>query len=184
MCYIHQAIAYYYDHHRIASPILLENEDGTICSIQCTQEKDSHISLFIVFCCILYRSIWLEFRIHSIKNSWVFPHKDIDSMPSYRNGGHVCRWRTVSKMSYMKHWIHFIIYFGIVPWYIDKMVLWYKIVKAVIIRSTAVSKTLCFRIYRKTSNIRRTLVGNKIVDYSNVVGASPVGAAPTTSFST
>ena len=39
--------------------------------------------------------------------------------------------------------------------------------------------------YRKTSNIRRTLVGNKIVDHSNVVGASPVGAAPTTSsFST
>ena len=27
----------------------------------------------------------------------------------------------------------------------------------------------------------RTLVGNKIVDYLDVVGASPVGAAPTTS---
>ena len=41
------------------------------------------------------------------------------------------------------------------------------------------------RIYRKISNIRRTLVGNKIVDHSDVVGASPVGAAPTTSsFST
>ena len=40
-------------------------------------------------------------------------------------------------------------------------------------------------IYRKVSNIRRTLVGNKIVDQSDVVGASPVGAAPTTSsFST
>ena len=39
--------------------------------------------------------------------------------------------------------------------------------------------------YRQVSNIRRTLVGNKIVDYSDVVGASPVGAAPTTSsFST
>ena len=35
--------------------------------------------------------------------------------------------------------------------------------------------------YRKTSNISRTLVGNKIVDHSDVVGASPVGAAPTTS---
>ena len=32
--------------------------------------------------------------------------------------------------------------------------------------------------YRKTSNIRRTLVGNKIVDHSDVVGASPIGAAP------
>ena len=32
----------------------------------------------------------------------------------------------------------------------------------------------------KTSNISRTLVGNKIVDNSDVVGASHVGAAPTT----
>ena len=38
---------------------------------------------------------------------------------------------------------------------------------------------------RKTSGISRALVGNKIVDNSDVVGASPVGAAPTTSsFST
>ena len=35
--------------------------------------------------------------------------------------------------------------------------------------------------YRQVPNIRRTLVGNKIVDNSDVVGASPVGAAPTTS---
>ena len=39
--------------------------------------------------------------------------------------------------------------------------------------------------YRKTSHISRTLAGNRIVDNSDVVGASPVGAAPTTSsFST
>ena len=39
--------------------------------------------------------------------------------------------------------------------------------------------------YRPTSNIRRTLISNKIVDHSDVGGASPVGAAPTTSsFST
>ena len=39
--------------------------------------------------------------------------------------------------------------------------------------------------YRQVCDIRRTLVGNWIVDNSNVVGASPVGAAPTTSsFST
>ena len=44
---------------------------------------------------------------------------------------------------------------------------------------------LCKTHYRQISNIRRTLVGNKIVDYSDVVGAAPVGAAPTTSsFST
>ena len=42
-----------------------------------------------------------------------------------------------------------------------------------------------FVTYRKASNISRTLVGNKIVDNSDVVGASPLGAAPTTSsFST
>ena len=41
------------------------------------------------------------------------------------------------------------------------------------------------RVYRKTSIISRTLVVNKIVDHSDVVGVSPVGAAPTTaSFST
>ena len=40
-------------------------------------------------------------------------------------------------------------------------------------------------IYCKTSNTRQNLVGNKIVDHSDVVGALPVGAAPTTSsFST
>ena len=39
--------------------------------------------------------------------------------------------------------------------------------------------------YCKTSNISRTLVGNKIVDHSDVAGASPVRTAPTTSsFST
>ena len=35
--------------------------------------------------------------------------------------------------------------------------------------------------YCKTSNISHTLVGNKIVDNSDVVGASPDSAAPTTS---
>ena len=35
--------------------------------------------------------------------------------------------------------------------------------------------------YHKTSNISRTLLCNKIVDHADVVGASPVGAAPTTS---
>ena len=40
-------------------------------------------------------------------------------------------------------------------------------------------------MYRQVSNIRRTLEDNYIADHSDVVGASPVGAAPTTSsFST
>ena len=40
-------------------------------------------------------------------------------------------------------------------------------------------------IYRQVSNVRGKLVGDKIVDHSDVVGTSPVGAAPTTSsFST
>ena len=33
--------------------------------------------------------------------------------------------------------------------------------------------------YHQTANISRTLAGSKIVDHSDVVGASPVGAAPT-----
>ena len=42
-----------------------------------------------------------------------------------------------------------------------------------------------FLIYRQISNITPTLIGNKIVHHSDVVGASPAGAAPTTSsFST
>ena len=36
-------------------------------------------------------------------------------------------------------------------------------------------------MYRQTCNISRTLVGNYINDHSDEVGASPVGAAPTTS---
>ena len=50
-------------------------------------------------------------------------------------------------------------------------------------QDTLVSKA--FSKYRQTSNINRTLGGNKIVDHSYVVWALPVGAAPTTtSFST
>ena len=35
-------------------------------------------------------------------------------------------------------------------------------------------------IYLQTSNIIHTLVGNEAVDHTNIVGALPVGAAPTT----
>ena len=39
--------------------------------------------------------------------------------------------------------------------------------------------------YRQIYNISGTLIGNKFGDHSDVVGASPVGAAPTiSSFST
>ena len=33
-------------------------------------------------------------------------------------------------------------------------------------------------VYRQTSNISDALLGNKIVDHSDVVGVWPVGAAP------
>ena len=36
-------------------------------------------------------------------------------------------------------------------------------------------------IYCQTSNVSGTLIGNKIVDHSDVVGALPVSTAPTTS---
>ena len=44
-----------------------------------------------------------------------------------------------------------------------------------------VKQCIRYKTYRKTSNIRRTFAGNEIVDHSDVVGASPIGAAPTTS---
>ena len=48
-----------------------------------------------------------------------------------------------------------------------------------------ISDTNNFMIYHHVSNISRTLVGNWIVYHSDVAGASPVGAAATTSsFST
>ena len=54
-----------------------------------------------------------------------------------------------------------------------------------IFQSHNVCSNTNIRVYRQMSNISRTLIGNKIVDHSDVVGASPVGAAPTTSsFST
>ena len=42
-------------------------------------------------------------------------------------------------------------------------------------------KSILLNGYRQVFNIRRTLVGNWIVDNSDVVGPSPVGAAPTAS---
>ena len=42
---------------------------------------------------------------------------------------------------------------------------------------------ILIKCYHQTSNISHTLVGNKIIDHSDVVGASPVGAAPITSSS-
>ena len=39
-------------------------------------------------------------------------------------------------------------------------------------------------MYRQTSDIRRTLLANEIVDHSDVAEASPVGAVTTSSFST
>ena len=41
--------------------------------------------------------------------------------------------------------------------------------------------TMIYYQNRQVSNIKRTFVGNSIIDHSDVVGASPVGAAPTTS---
>ena len=54
-----------------------------------------------------------------------------------------------------------------------------------LIHATGISAKDFCKIYRQTSNIGLTLVGNEMVDHSEVVGASPVGATPTaSSFST
>ena len=44
-----------------------------------------------------------------------------------------------------------------------------------------IGKTKNIFVYRQTSNINHTFVGNIIVDNSDVVGALPIDAAPTTS---
>ena len=49
-----------------------------------------------------------------------------------------------------------------------------------VVMQVASSSVAMVSIYRKTSNIRRTLLGNEIVNRSIVVGAAPAGAAPTT----
>ena len=45
---------------------------------------------------------------------------------------------------------------------------------------TKIDQTCPWLIYLQTSNICHTLVGNELVDHSDVVGAGPVCAAPTT----
>ena len=71
----------------------------------------------------------------------------------------------------------------------DKSKLWFIVVKT--LKNTLQWKLKYIHLrnwackYRQVSNIRRNLIGNETVDHSDVVGASPVGAAPTTSsFST
>ena len=52
-------------------------------------------------------------------------------------------------------------------------------------RSSHIEVFYVRRTYHQTSNISHTLEGNSDVDHKDVFGASPVGAAPTTSsFST
>ena len=51
-----------------------------------------------------------------------------------------------------------------------------------IIEALLHSTKYILKIYRQTSIMRRNLVDKRIVDHSNVVGASPVGAASTASY--
>ena len=82
-----------------------------------------------------------------------------------------------------KEW--FIHYTPIAVWHISDLKLINKCWPYAIQRRKNLNICELWWMYRKISNIRRALVGNKIVDHSDVVGASPVGAAPTTSsFST
>ena len=43
------------------------------------------------------------------------------------------------------------------------------------------TQSVAYGYYCQTSTLSHTLVGNNIVDHSDVVGALPVGFAPTTS---
>ena len=63
---------------------------------------------------------------------------------------------------------------------------WFSMEELLVHLSSSYHRTLYWWLstklwYHQTSNISGTSVGNKIVDHSDVAGASPVGAAPTTS---
>ena len=58
-------------------------------------------------------------------------------------------------------------------WYRENFSLLYHLYK--------LNDNLTTTSYRQTSSVSRTLVGNEIIDHSDVAGSSPVGAAPTTS---
>ena len=81
---------------------------------------------------------------------------------------------------------------GLLPWWLDMFIstLTDNVDNSMSVYLMKYMENRCnhniwIKTYRQVSNIRRTLVGNKIVDHLDVVGASPVGAAPTTSsFST
>ena len=57
---------------------------------------------------------------------------------------------------------------------------WWQRIDCVELSSNCLHESWDCWIYPQTSNIRCTL-GNKIVDHSDVVGALPIGTAPTTS---
>ena len=82
-------------------------------------------------------------------------------------------------------YIYIYIYHKVIIWFCVYTRLNVHIPCEVVYTSVPFSGRVTLNMYRKVSNIRRTFVGNKIVDHSDVVGASAVGAAPTTSsFST
>ena len=67
-----------------------------------------------------------------------------------------------------------------IPPYLNDLQVWIQYVASAIVLGIS-APSLKNANYRKPSNISRTLVGIKIVAHSDVVGASPAGAAPTTS---
>ena len=69
---------------------------------------------------------------------------------------------------------------------INIAIAWYCLVLQLLLNLNpyrSVRKIITKEIYRQTSNVSRTLEGNKIADHSDVVGASPVAVAPTTFYS-
>ena len=74
---------------------------------------------------------------------------------------------------------------GIHRWSVNSQhrgrVAWKKFPFDDVIMKDSYCTVIAAKTYRQLSNTSRTLVGNKIVDRSDVFGAPHVGAAPTTS---
>ena len=82
-------------------------------------------------------------------------------------------------------WYHSLISEIFFPYLVMKNIKWWQILQHIIHDQSSNQEfdiqinSAFFSTFKP--NIRRALIGNKIVDHSDVVGASPVGAAPTTS---
>ena len=114
---------------------------------------------------------------------WIFdvPQQRISTVSS--NSRHIlsmCRKTKITYMLYVSHWLNsYLVTYDLTQ--IQKHEPRTTYTRSILSNGKTQTMNYLYLHYRQVSNISLTLLGNKIVDHSDVVGASPVGAAPTTS---